>query len=304
MIFIIVKEVYLMQIMKFKLEDKFYIKEKINLCLGYFDGVHLGHQELIKKANNHIGVFSFEFNNVNLKNKRHLTSLEDKVSLFENLHVEYFFVLSFDEKVKNLSKEEFIVFLKERININKIIVGEDFTFGINKSGNVSTLQKYFTVDVVHLKQINNIKIGSSNIVKLIEEGNIKLANECLNRFYTITGVVEKGYQEGHKHNFPTANVSLNNYIKPLDGVYACFCLVNNKKYLGMCNVGVHPTINLLKQEILEVNIFSFNEDIYNQKIQIQFVEFIRKEKKFININELYNQLQIDKEKCLQILNSI
>ena len=203
----------------------------------------------------------------------------------------------------NLSPNQFISFLLNNFNIKEVVIGEDFSFGKDAKGNKLTLLKYnFKVDVVEELKYDNLKIGTSYIIKLLKEGNMILANKLLGYPYQITGVVNNGFHFGKNHNYPTANIDFNDYVVPKYGVYASKVLLDNKEYKAICNVGVHPTINELNKPILEVNLFNFNGNLYNKKISIQLIDFIREEKKFTSTSELYKQINLDFQTCLDILN--
>lgn len=298
-----------MKVIYFSINDEIKVDDETAVCLGYFDGLHLGHYQLIKKAltsSYHSALLTFEFNDsMNFKNKHHITSLKDKENLLRVMGLEYLFVLKFDNDVMNLSPEDFIEKVVMKFNPKEIIVGEDYTFGKKAMGNFDTLNSLSKsrFDVIRVNELkrNGLKIGTRDIIKLIENGNIKEANALLNRFYSIHGTIENGFKEGHKHSFPTANIEIGDYVKPLNGVYATLVKIENDIFLSMTNVGIHPTINKLSSAVIETNIFDFDKDIYGKDIDIYFVEFIRPEKKFADIDALYNQLHKDKETCKEIL---
>lgn len=296
-----------MQTIIFNYNDKNLVNEEVCICLGYFDGLHLGHLRLINKAKESkykSCVLTFDFsNNINLKNKNVITSIEDKQRILSKIGIDYLLVLKFDNNIMNLSPNEFITFLLNNFNIKEVVIGEDFSFGKDAKGNKLTLLKYnFKVDVVEELKYENLKIGTSYIIKLLKEGNMILANKLLGYPYQISGVVNNGFHFGKNHDYPTANIDFNNYVVPKYGVYACKVLLDNKEYKAICNVGVHPTINELNKPILEVNLFNFDENLYNKKISIQLIDFIRDEKKFTSTSELYKQINLDFQTCLDILN--
>lgn len=293
-----------MQVIKFKLNDELSCFDEISLCLGYFDGIHLGHQKLIERANKSnykSAVLTFDFNNdVSLKNKSFLTSLDDKKNILNKMNVDYLFVLFFDDNVKNLSYKDFIHKIILKMNAKELVVGKDYGFGKNAEGNVDVLKRessLYDVIVIDELSFNSKKIGTSQIISLIKNGDIKTANELLGYYYKITGIVEKGYHLGQKIDFPTANIDLGNYVKPKNGVYLCCVIIDNKKFYGMCNIGKHPTVNKLDSDLLEVHIFNFDNIIYNQLISVEFIDYIREERQFDSVIDLYNQLKKDKKMC-------
>lgn len=271
------------------------LKNEISLCLGYFDGVHIAHQRLINNAiihsDNPVGIITF---NNNIKNRQGLTSLNSRINLFKLLNIEYVFVLPFTKKVKNMShilfKEKFL----DQLNIDQLFVGEDFAFGKNKKGNIEYLKKYYSVKVIKFIKKENKKISSYEIAEFIRNGDIKKANAYLGRPYQIRGRVIRGFQKGRKLNFPTANIKiLDDYVVPKFGVYKVITYVFGIPRLAIANVGVHPTINKLDKPIIEVHIFNYSSNLYNREIYIEFIDFIRDEKKFKNENELVEQIKKD-----------
>lgn len=296
-----------MQTIIFNLNDKININEPISLCLGYFDGLHIGHRLLIDeavKSNYAPALLTFEFDeHIFLKNKKYITSLLDKEILCENYGLKYLFILHFDQKVMNLTPEEFIDQVIKKLNAKEVIVGEDFSFGKNAQGNIKTLKEFadFLLKVVPELKEDGFKVGTSRIIDLIEKGNISEANKLLGYSYQITGIVQNGFHTGTNHHFPTANIKLNNYVIPKFGVYASKVKIEGKEYLSMTNIGLHPTINELKDALLEVYIFDFQQDIYGKNISVQLIDFIREEKKFPNAENLYKQIEQDKMTCLKIL---
>lgn len=307
MVSIIQKGDYLMETIRFKINDQLNILDELSLCLGYFDGLHLGHMRLIDKAKESVyksAVLTFEFaDNINIKNSKYLTSFADKQRILTAKEVDYLLVLYFNQETMNLSSDCFIQKVIKKFNVKEIIVGEDFRFGYQALGNIEllkTYQEFKTIVIEELKDEEK-KIGTSTIIKLIENGDIEKANKLLGYNYKITGRVKKGFKFGRKNHFPTANVELNNYVIPKYGVYACIISFNNKSYKAMANIGTHPTVNKLEKALLEVNIFDFNENIYDQIIAVELISFIREEKKFSSSEELYKQIIIDQNSCLIVL---
>ena len=296
-----------MQTIIFNVNDKLDIKDNLSICLGYFDGLHLGHKKLIEVSKNtpyKSALLTFIFDSdVNLKNNKYLTSLQDKQNILSSLGVDYLFVLRFDNEVKNLLPSQFIDQVLMMLNPKVLVVGEDYRFGKMAKGDINYLKSYsnqYEVKVVEEEKIDNKKIGTSLIIEFLKEGNLKMVNELLGYYYKITGVVETGYKLGNKYDFPTANVKLNQYVMPKKGVYASIITIDDKKYYGMTNIGNHPTVNELDEALLEVNIFDFNQDIYQKVISVELVNYIREERNFSSIKELYNQLKIDKKKCIEL----
>lgn len=296
-----------MQTIIFNIDDKLDIKDNLSICLGYFDGLHIGHKKLINRAKSSqyksaLLTFIFE-EEVNIKNKNFITSISDKEYLLNKMNVDYFLILKFDNKIKSLLPEEFIEKIIMKLNPKQLIVGEDYRFGKMAQGDVNYLKSYsdkYEVIIVEEERIDDVKIGTSLIINLLQKGDIKKVNNLLGYNYKITGIVEKGYKLGNKYHFPTANIKLNNYVKPKNGVYACLITIDDKIYQGMTNIGNHPTINRLNEPLLEVHIFDFNQDIYHKKISVELIDYIRDEVNFTSVDELYAQLKLDLIKCKNV----
>lgn len=298
-----------MNVYKYKNGFNYKSNIKTNLCLGLFDGVHLGHQFLIKQAildNPNTSVFTFDGNVKKLINKKkdsyQLTSLKDKLNIFKNLGIKNVFILEFNNKTISITKENFIKDYLEDLNINKVFIGQDFTFGYKGEGNYLTLEKHFNTKVIDFISFNNQKISSSNIINLILSGQIDQANSQLGRYYSIKGKIIHGLANGRKINFPTANLKLSfNYPIPKNGVYASLIKINNKLYSSMSNIGTHPTIDELNAPLVETNIFDFNQDIYGKYVEVFFINKIREEQKFNSLDELKDQLSKDKDSIKNLI---
>lgn len=280
------------------------------ICLGYFDGIHLGHQELIKKtveeARNYNLVPTFltfdpDPNYVlGYKTKNELIMpLNDRFELVKKLGIEDIIVLKFDIESMNLEPNEFIDYLLNELLVKNITVGFDFNFGKKGKGRVKDLlllEPQIKVNVIEELKVNNKKISSSFIIEDIKNGEVEHLESTLGQLYNIKGKVIRGLGNGKKLSFPTLNIEpFDEYVEPKKGVYGVKVKLNDKEYLGMANIGVHPSISQLEKAILEVHLFDFNEDVYGQKVECTFLYFIREEKKFNSLNELINQLKIDKE---------
>ena len=299
---------------KIKLYKNFNIEKKHKrsiLLIGNFDGVHLGHQKLFKLAKNYkkkfdlnIGVVTFEpmpkmFFNPSLKNFR-ISNLKQKINLLKTLDVNFIITKKFD---KVFSKTKSLDFIKQilfkKLNAKYIFVSNNFRFGKNREGDVNQLianEKIYNYKIVEPKPllIQNKIVSSSSIRKQLENGNLDKANKYLKRNWTIEGYVQKGRQLGKKIGFPTCNIDLGDYVIAKPGVYAVKVLVNNKlNYIkGIANLGYRPTFNQ-KKILLEVHLFNFSGNLYNKYLSVEFLKFIRKEKKFKNIEHLKKQIKID-----------
>jgi riboflavin kinase / FMN adenylyltransferase len=296
------------------LYKNFYIKKKHKesiILIGNFDGVHLGHQKLFKLAQSYkkkynlkIGVINFDpmpkmFFNKYLKNFR-LSNINQKLNLLSNLNVDFVITKKFD---KNFSKTKSINFIKnilsKKLNAKFIFVSNNFRFGNKREGDVKFLiknEKRFNYKVVNPKPllIGKRIVSSSLIRGYLEKGFLVKVNKLLSRNWSIEGIVKKGRQVGKKIGFPTCNISINDYVLAKPGVYAVNVLrKNNSKSLkGIANLGYRPTFNQ-KKILLEVHLFNFSGNLYNKYLTVEFLEFIRKEKKFKNVNKLRSQIKRD-----------
>ena len=281
------------------------------VLIGNFDGLHLGHQKLFKLAQSYkkkynlkIGVINFDpipkmFFNKNLKNFR-LSNIEQKIKLLSKFKVDFVITKKFDKKFSKINALNFIIqILKKKLNTKFIFVSNNFRFGNQREGNVSLLienEKTYNYKVVKpLPLTKNKKIVSSSLIRnLLENGFLEKANKLLDRNWTIEGIVQKGRQVGKKIGFPTCNIDIHNYVLARPGVYAVKVLrKNNTKYLkGIANLGFRPTFNQ-KKILLEVHLFNFSGNLYNKLLSVEFLKFIRKEKKFKNVNQLKAQIKTD-----------
>ena len=297
-----------------KLYKNFNIKDSHKgsiILIGNFDGVHLGHQKLFKLAKLYkkknklkIGVINFNpmpkmFFNKTLKNFR-ITSVKTKIKLLSKFDVDFIITKKFD---KIFSKTKSLTFIKEILNKKLkskfIFVSNNFKFGNKREGNVNLLiqnEKRFNFKVVKPKPlIKQKKIVSSSLIRnLLEKGLLEKANKLLNRKWTIDGVVKKGRQIGKKIGFPTCNIDIKDYVLAKPGVYAVRVYKKNSKLVikGIANLGYRPTFNQ-KKLLLEVHLFNFSGNLYNKYLSVEFLRFIRKEKKFKNVEELRKQIKSD-----------
>ena len=281
------------------------------ILIGNFDGLHLGHQKLFKLAQSYkekfnlkIGVINFDpmpkmYFNKNLKNFR-LTNNNQKIKLLNSFKVDFVITKKFDY---NFSKTKSIIFIKEilsnKLNSKFIFVSNNFRFGNKREGNVNLLIKNensYNYKVVKPKPLVKSKkiISSSLIRNLLENGFLDKANKLLNRNWSIQGIVKKGRQVGKKIGFPTCNIDIKDYVLAKPGVYAVKVFrENNTKHLkGIANLGYRPTFNQ-KKILLEVHLFNFSGNLYDKLLSVEFLKFIRKEKKFKNVNQLRDQIKTD-----------
>ena len=288
----------------FRISPKNLVKlDDITLCLGYFDALHLGHISLINKSKNlgrKVGVLTMDPNPSSFfnSNVKEVNSLEDKIEILETLGVDYFIILETNKDVLNMSPESFVKEIIVPLGVKNVVSGFDYHFGKNKSGDTDFLSYYDEFDTYVCDEVDdeNEKVSTTLIKRLLNEGNITRINKLLTRPYQIKGKVIKGNSIGHTIGFPTANIELEcNKIYPKNGVYAGYLICEGKKYLSMINLGIHPTIKKLDKEIVEAHVINESIDLYDKMVTLVFIDYIREERKFDNLEDLVNQLKCDKE---------
>lgn len=278
------------------------------VALGTFDGLHLAHMEIIKKAmqiskenKTKCGVMFFDSLPVNSfgGNVKHLMNTAEKIEI---LDTDFVYVESFNESFYNKSPEEFVEYLKTTLKAGYVCVGYNYRFGKNASGDVDTLKKLcfdYGINVEIQPELceNGDVVSSTRIRKCIADGNVKEAEILLGRPYCIRGIVERGLQNGRKFGIPTANISYENgKMLPESGVYAGYVMVNDKKYKSVINVGNNPTFDGSRITV-EPHIIDFDRDIYGEEITAMFIDRIRGEIRFSSVNELVKQINKDIDKC-------
>jgi riboflavin kinase/FMN adenylyltransferase len=297
-----------------KLYKNFNIKKNHKgsiILIGNFDGVHLGHQRLLKLAQSYkkkynlkIGVINFDpmpkmFFNQSLKNFR-LSNISQKIDLLSSMDVDFIITKKFNKIFSKIKSTNFIKnIISHKINPRFIFVSNNFRFGNKREGDVGLLiknEKKYNYKVVKPRPLFvNKKIVSSSLIRnFLKNGYLKKANKLLSRKWSVSGIVQKGRQIGKKIGFPTCNIDIKDYVLAQSGVYAVRVLRNNNsKYLkGIANLGYRPTFNQ-KKILLEVHLFNFSGNLYNKYLSVEFLKFIRKEKKFKNVNQLRTQIKTD-----------
>jgi len=281
------------------------------ILIGNFDGVHLGHQKLFRKARefkkkykNKIGVITFNpipkmFFNKNIKNFK-LMNMNQKIEQFKKQNVDFLINHKFSKKFSKIKANSFIDnYLNKKIKAKFLFVSNNFKFGNKREGDINLLKfnenkyNYKLITPSPLKK--NKKIISSTLIrKLLSNGNLNIANKYLNKNWEIEGVVQKGRKVGSKIGFATCNINIGDYLIARPGVYSVKVKLKKKikNINGIANLGYRPTFNQ-KKILLEVNLFNFNKNIYNHKIRVKFIKFVRSEKKFKNIKELTMQIKKD-----------
>lgn len=305
------------------LEEVGFIKNPV-LTTGTFDGVHLGHRKIIdnlrqaaSEMNGESVIFTFyphprmvifpEDNDLQLLNTQ-----EEKINLLEAAGVDHLIIYPFSKEFSRLTALEYVRdILVEGIGMKKMVIGYDHQFGKNREGNLEHLVELsssfdFTVQEIPAKDIDQINISSTKIRKALLEGDVATANSFLGYQYSITGKVVEGRKLGRTINVPTANiaVSYRHKLIPAIGVYAVTVKVDGKRYSGMMNIGLRPTVDSeTTVPVPEVNLFDFEGDLYGKDVEVRFVARIRDEQKFSGVDALKEQLQNDKLRALELLTS-
>ena len=307
--------------MKIIQDSSVLVNTSYHVCtVGYFDGVHLGHQKIIEKlvtdASKNKGksiLVSFwpHPRKVLYPNDHfdYIQSNEDKFKSIEKLGVDVVYLIEFTKEFSKVTAENFVNdILVNKLQINKLIIGYNHHFGYKREGNFNYLYNSkknlaFEIEEVKKKEINkNFKISSSEIRNEILKGNLSKVNMMLGYSYSIKGEVIKGDGIGKKLNFPTANIKIHNdgKILPSDGVYAGYAIISDKKFIGMINIGKRPTVEG-KERRVEMNIFDYSGMLYGKEMKISFIKRIRNEQKFKNLDDLSNQLRKDKLETIKII---
>lgn len=297
------------------------IREKRDsvITLGTFDGLHAGHKKIIDKVvveakNKNIRsvLVTFEphprlvLDNSN-RSIQLLSTIDEKIDILRSFKLDVVVIVNFSKEFSNRSYQDFVSnILLKRLGLSRMIVGYDHHFGKNRKGNFDSLRELadqynFTVEKVNPLYVDNAVVSSSLIRDCLLQGEVEQASDYLQRLYSIAGIVVKGDGRGKALKFPTANIRIDSdhKIVPANGVYAVDVQLHGNRYKGMMNIGVRPTFEDNKQT-LEVHVFGLNKDIYDEQLTVFFKKRLRGELKFSSQEELVKQLEIDKERSLQI----
>ena len=331
-------DIFILLILSFIIETKFYTNQRRGVKVyqgienfkpvqypvvttGTFDGVHLGHltiinrlKEIARKENGETVLLTFfphprmvlqEDNDLKLIN-----TLQEKIDLLEKAGVDHLIIQPFTKAFSRMTSLEFVRdLIVNKIGTKKLVIGYDHHFGRNREGSFEHLMEFgplygFEVEEIPAQDIDDVNVSSTKIRRALENGDLKTANQYLSHPFSLSGVVVDGEKMGRKLGYPTANIKIEEDFKliPADGIYAARILTQSGTFKGMLNIGVRPTIeNADGSRTIEVNIFDFNEEIYGETITIQLIERIREEKKFKSLDELIQNMGIDKVNTLKIL---
>lgn len=297
------------------------LKESV-VTIGTFDGVHVGHQKIIKrlvkiakKKNLQAVVLTFFPHPRMVLQKdadiKLINSIDEKYKLLEERGINHLVVEKFTSDFSRLTAQEFVSeILIKKLKTKHIIIGYDHHFGRNRAANINDLREFgkiydFKVTEISAKEIKKVAVSSTKIREALSKGDVALANSFLGYNFMISGYVIKGKGLGKTLEFPTANLKVEEDYKliPKTGSYVIKTQFNNKALYGMMNIGKNPTVNGKKLSI-EMHLFDFSEDIYDKKFTIELIDRLREEKKFNSLKELKEQLNKDKLKSISIIKSL
>jgi riboflavin kinase/FMN adenylyltransferase len=296
--------------------------KKTILTLGTFDGVHIGHRKILERITQNTENGEYEslvltfFPHPRMvlqgdSDVKLLNTLSEKITLLENIGIQNLVIHPFDEAFSRLTAEEFVkTVLVDKFHIQKIIIGHDHRFGRNRTANIDDLiafgkQYGFEVEQISVQEIDAVSISSTKIRKALLEGNMALANEFLGYDYFISGTILKGKQLGRTIGFPTANLQIDEKFKliPRNGVYVVKSTIKQKTIFGMMNIGFNPTVAGENLSI-EIHFFDFDGELYDQKISVSLLEYLRPEQKFDSVELLKQQLEKDRNNALAYINKL
>jgi riboflavin kinase/FMN adenylyltransferase len=295
-------------------------EKPVILTQGTFDGVHFGHQKILRQVVDealHIGGVSVlltfyphprlvlypDDNELKL-----LSTIEEKVDLVSALGIDYLIIMPFTQELSRLRADEFVRdILVEKLHITKLIIGYDHRFGRNREGGMQEMIHFadtysFELEEIPAQDISESIVSSTKIRQALLDGQVHRAREYLGTAYVLQGKVEEGMQRGTTIGYPTANIRVNSSYKliPKNGVYAVWVYINEKKYAGMLNIGYNPTFDDKKWSV-EVHLFDFSQNVYHKEISIAFVSRTRDEQKFEDLRSLIDQLKADEKEIRTLL---
>lgn len=283
-------------------------------AIGFFDGVHQGHQKVIKTAvklakekQKQAAVISFHPHpsvvlKKDIETVEYISTLEEKKALLSQLGVDVFYIITFNKTLSKLEPELFLEHFIRDLNISHLVAGFDYTFGFKGKGNMKNIKDYatFPLEVTTIDKVvlTSEKISSTRIRQALSEGNLTEVTENLGRPYKASGIVVQGNQRGRKMGFPTANLDISTEkLLPKIGIYAVEVLLDGKKYQGMASLGYNPTFkDGITKPKFEVNIFDFDQQIYGKTLEIIWHKYIRPEIKFSSMDDIIAQMKQDEIK--------
>ena len=299
--------------------ENFPSKKGSIVTIGTYDGVHLGHQKIIKNivdqaknSNMDSVVFTFDPHPRVVLSKSNdlklIQTIAERSDRLEKTGLDYLIIHPFNKEFSRMSAFEFVRdVLVNQLHVQKLIIGYDHHFGKNREGNIDQLREYahmfeFEVEEIPALDIDEVSVSSTKIRQALSEGKIEKANSYLGYPFSIEGEVVKGNQIGKGLGFPTANLKINDPLKqlPKSGAYIVESEIDNQTYLGMLNIGFRPTIDG-RDISIEVYFENLDQDLYGQKIKLNFIRFLREEKRFESLEKLKEQLAKDRKELLKDL---
>lgn len=287
------------------LDEKITYLDNLTVTIGNFDGLHKGHMKLIDQVLNYHdtkrAAITFDphpnyyFRGID----ENITTLDEKITLFAQTALDYLLIIDFNYVAK-LSPIEFINYLKT-LGVKRIVVGEDFKFGVKASGTTYDLENHFETIVLSDVLVDEIRISSTLIRDLIKVGNINKANFYLGYQYFINGYIEAGNKVGRTLGFPTANINYGNSLLPKNGVYITAITIRGEKHYSITNLGNNPTVNYSKLIKVESYILNFKKTIYQENVKLEFIHRLRDEIKFSSVEALKEQMKNDEKDTILYL---
>ncbi|WP_299713807.1 bifunctional riboflavin kinase/FAD synthetase [uncultured Tenacibaculum sp.] len=291
------------------------------VTIGTFDGVHIGHQKIIKKLvdqakkNDKKSVLLTFFPHPRMVLQKEasvklINTINERIDLLEKIGLDYLIIHPFSKEFSRLTALDFVRnILVNQLKTSKLIIGYDHHFGKNREGNIEQLTEFshiynFEVEEIPAQDIDSVAVSSTKIRNALKEGNLKTANDYLGYNFSLKGKVVSGNNLGNKIGYPTANITIEEDYKliPKSGVYLVKSTIDNTMYYGMMNIGNRPTVDGRNQTI-EVNFFDYSGNLYDAILRTELIYFIREEQKFDSIEALTKQLQLDKNFCLNYINN-
>ncbi|MFD2628429.1 riboflavin biosynthesis protein RibF [Oceanobacillus kapialis] len=283
-------------------------------AIGFFDGIHKGHQKVIQTAVNEAkdrgmesAVITFHPHpsvvlKKDVQHVKYITPIREKQEILQKLDVDRLYIIQFNKELAALSPQAFVDHFLKGLHIKHVIAGFDFSYGHKGKGNMQTIEEHangvFSTTQVDKVVLDGEKISSTKIRSLLKEGRLEEVTNLLGRPLSVSGTVVKGDQRGRTIGYPTANISVNEEVLlPKVGVYAVKVLYKHEVYEGMASLGFKPTFtDQLEEPVLEVNIFDYNNDLYGEELRVEWHSFIREEKKFTGVEALVNEIAADENK--------
>ncbi len=299
--------------------------EETVAAIGFFDGIHKGHQnvietarEIAKEENRKSAVITFSPHpSVVLKKQQkpvhYLTPLIEKKAILEDMGIDILYIITFNEVLSKLVASEFVSDFIVGLNIKHLVAGFDFTYGYKGKGTIETLREHakgeFDLTTINKLEDEGEKVSSTRIRDLLAKGKVKKISNLLNRPFQTSGIVIQGEKRGRTIGFPTANIDVEEeYALPKVGVYAVRVSISDQnKITGMANVGYKPTFhesNQIDRPTIEIHLFDFEQDIYGESLRIEWIDFIRNEVKFNGIEQLIEQLKKDEQQIRHLFTTI